>query len=151
MTRFGRAVIAGACTLAACGVIGSVVRAETLTVKEGESIMAAVMRAKPGDTIRVMPGLYRETVFIDKDNIHLQGVVQADKWPVLDGEGKLNDGILASGHGVVIERMWVKRYKGNGIMTQGANNYQIVHNVVEGPTFYAIFPSSGATDWSRTT
>ena len=90
-----------------------------------------------------MPGTYKETVFIDKDNIHLQGVVTEGKWPVLDGESKLNDGILASGHGTVIERMWVKHFKGNGIMTQGANNYRIVNNVVEGPTFYAIFPQFG--------
>ncbi len=118
-------------------------QAATLTVAEGESIRAAVVRAQPGDTIRVLPGTYRETVFIDKDNIHLQGVVQAGRWPVLDGEGRLSDGILAAGHGVTIERMWVKRFKGNGIMTQGSNNYRIVHNVVEGPCFYAIFPQFG--------
>lgn len=118
-------------------------QAATLTVAEGESIRAAVVRAQPGDTVRVLPGTYRETVFIDKDNIHLQGVVQAGRWPVLDGEGRLSDGILASGHGVTIERMWVKRFKGNGIMTQGSNNYRIVHNVVEGPCFYAIFPQFG--------
>ena len=122
---------------------GAVVHAETLTVNPGESIQATVAKAKPGDTIRVMPGTYKETVFIDKDDIHLQGVVAEGKWPVLDGESKLNDGILASGHGTVIERMWVKHFKGNGIMTQGANNYRIVNNVVEGPTFYAIFPQFG--------
>jgi parallel beta-helix repeat protein len=142
MTRFDRVVLAACALVTSCALAG-LAAAETLTVKEGESIKAAVLRAKPGDTIRVMPGTYRETVFIDKDNIHLQGEVQEGKWPVLDGEGKLNDGILASGHGVVIERMWVKRYKGNGIMTQGANNYQIIHNIVEGPTFYAIFPQFG--------
>jgi len=122
---------------------GAVVHAEKLTVNPGESIQATVAKAKPGDTIRVLPGTYKETVFIDKDDIHLQGVVAEGKWPVLDGESKLNDGILASGHGTVIERMWVKHFKGNGIMTQGANNYRIVNNVVEGPTFYAIFPQFG--------
>ena len=123
-----------------------------LTVAEGESIRAAVVRAQPGDTIRVLPGTYRETVFIDKDNIHLQGVVQAGRWPVLDGEGRLSDGILASGHGVTIERMWVKRFKGNGIMTQGSNNYRIVHNVVEGPVLLCDLPAvRHATGWSLTT
>jgi parallel beta-helix repeat protein len=117
--------------------------AATLTVNPGESIQAAINRAAPGDTVRVLPGTYRETVFIDKNDIRLQGVVHEGRWAVMDGESRLNDGILASGHGVIIERMWVRHYKGNGIMTQGANNYQIIDNVVEGPCFYAIFPQFG--------
>ena len=116
--------------------------AETLIVKAGESVQAAVNKAKPGDTIQVMPGVYRETVFIDKENITLQGVIVDGKWPVMDGGGKLNDGILASGHGVLIQRFWVQGYKGNGIMTQGANNYKIIDNYVDGG-FYGIFPQFG--------
>lgn len=113
-------------------------------VHEGESIQAAVKKAKPGDTIKVMPGIYHELVFIDKDDIHLFGVVQHGRWPVMDGENKLNDGILVAGHNVTIERMKVKGYLGNGIMTQGSNNFKILRNVVEGPSsFYGIFPQFG--------
>ncbi len=129
--------------LAAAGLsLAFAAQAEILTVKPGSSIQAAVTQAKPGDTIRVMPGVYRETVFIDKENITLQGVVLNGQWPVMDGGGKLNDGILASGHGVVIQKLWVKGYKGNGIMTQGANNYKILDNYVDGG-FYGIFPQFG--------
>jgi len=117
--------------------------AATLSVSPGESIQAAVSHAAAGDRIEIHPGTYHETVYIDKDGIELHGIVEADKWPILDGENTLNDGILVSGHGVTIERMWVRRYKGNGIMTQGANNYRILRNVVEGPCFYAIFPQFG--------
>lgn len=116
--------------------------ADTLTVQPGESIQASVNKARPGDTIKVMPGIYRETVFIDKENITLQGVVVDGKWAVMDGGGKLNDGVLASGHGVVIQKLWIKNYKGNGIMTQGANNYKILDNYVDGG-FYGIFPQFG--------
>lgn len=123
--------------------LGMPASAATLTVKAGGSIQEAVKRAAPGDRIEVEPGLYRETVFIDKDGISLVGIVREGQWPVLDGESRLNDGVLVSGHGVAIERLWVKRYKGNGIMTQGANNYRIAYNVVEGPCFYAIFPQFG--------
>src|ERR1700678_2770979 len=87
-------------------------------VHDGESIQSAVTKAKPGDSILVMPGSYHETVFIDKDRIYLHGAVQGDKWPVLDGKDELHDGILVAGHGVTIERMYVRRFKGNGIMTQ---------------------------------
>jgi len=116
--------------------------AEVLTVQPGSSIQASVNQARPGDIVRVMPGVYHETVFIDKENITLQGVVANGKWAIMDGEGRLNDGILASGHGVTIQKLWVKGYKGNGIMTQGANNYRIVDNFVDGG-FYGIFPQFG--------
>ena len=132
------------CAICVLAMIGTgAADAATLVVNPGESIQATVSRAREGDTVLVMPGRYRETVFIDKDRIQLRGVIKEGQWPVLDGEGTLNDGVLASGHGVVIENLWVRRYKGNGIMTQGSNNYQIIHNVVEGPCFYAIFPQFG--------
>ena len=117
--------------------------AATWVVKQGESIQVAVNRAAAGDVVEVRPGTYRETVYVDKDRIVLRGVVEAGRWPVLEGDNIRNDGVLVAGHGVTVERLWVRRYKGNGIMTQGANNYRLLHNVVEGPCFYAIFPQFG--------
>lgn len=123
--------------------IADLAPAATLAVKSGESIQAAVNRAAPGDEITVEPGTYREMLFIDKDDIKLLGVIRDGAWPVLDGENKLDNGIIASGHSVTVENFWVRRFKGNGIMTQGSNNFRIVHNVVEGPCFYGIFPQFG--------
>ncbi|MCO4798518.1 MAG: cytochrome-c peroxidase, partial [Colwelliaceae bacterium] len=37
------------------------IQGSTIVVNDGESIMAAVQNAKPGDTIQVMPGTYHET------------------------------------------------------------------------------------------
>lgn len=129
--------------LAALGFAAASASAATLVVHNGESIQAAVNKAAAGDVIEVHAGTYRETVYVDKDRLVLRGVVEAGHWPVLEGDNVLNDGVLVAGHGVTIERLWVRRYKGNGIMTQGANNYRLVHNVVEGPCFYAIFPQFG--------
>ncbi len=42
-------------------------------VKNGDLIMDAVKNAVPGDLIRVFPGLYKETVYIDKDGISFPG------------------------------------------------------------------------------
>lgn len=117
--------------------------ATQITVQSGGSIQSAVNRAKPGDTVLVMPGTYYETVFIDKDNLRLIGVIQQDKWPTMDGRDTLHDGILVSGHGITVENMYVRRYQGNGIMTQGGNNFRILRNRVEGPSFYGIFPQFG--------
>jgi len=116
--------------------------ADVFKVQSGESIQASVQKAKPGDVVEVYPGLYKETVFIDKENITLRGVIQGGKWPVLDGGNKLNDGVIASGNGVIISKLWIKGYKGNSIMTQGANNYRVTDNVIEGG-FYGIFPQFG--------
>ena len=111
-------------------------------VNAGGSIQAAVNKAQPGDTILVAPGRYTQSVYIDKPRITLKGQRKGDKWAVLDGEKKRNDGIISSGHSTVIEGFYVKGYKGNGIMTQGANNFKILNNHVEG-AFYGIFPQFG--------
>lgn len=113
------------------------------TVKNGESIQAAVSRAQPGDTIRILPGLYKETVFIDKDDISVMGVIVDGEWPVLDGERKLNDAILYSGNGVRIENLKIVHYKGNAIMGQAGNNFVIRHNWIVDTGVYGIFPEFG--------
>jgi parallel beta-helix repeat protein len=109
-------------------------------VKNGESIQAAVIKAKAGDTIQVMPGLYKETVFIDKDNIAVVGVIKDGEWPVMDGERKLNDAILYSGSGIRIENMKIIHFKGNAIMGQSGNNFVIRHNWIVDTGVYGIFP-----------
>src|SRR5512135_917864 len=46
----------------------------TLTVAPGGSIQAAVDQAKPGDTVRVSPGVYHEAIKVHTDNVTLQGI-----------------------------------------------------------------------------
>jgi nitrous oxidase accessory protein len=48
-------------------------RASVLLVRPGESIAAAVRLARAGDTVRVLPGSYRERILIDKP-LKLEGV-----------------------------------------------------------------------------
>ena len=67
-------------------VFASVAQAAIIEVREGDRIQDAVNRAAPGDEILVYPGLYSETVYVDKDNITLRGVVEGDSWPHLDGQ-----------------------------------------------------------------
>lgn len=113
------------------------------TVKDGQLIMDAVRSATAGDTIRVMPGNYSETIYVDKDGILLQGVIEEGRRAVLDGGGTRNDAILFSGHGVVVEGFHIRNYKGNGIMSQGANNFTIRRNIIEDTGIYGIFPQFG--------
>ena len=112
-------------------------------VKPGDSIQAAVEAAQPGDTIQVMPGIYSETVYIDKDDIHLVGVIQNGARATMDGLGKLNDAILYSGNNIIIENFHITKYKGNGIMGQAGNNFEIRNNVIVDTGIYGIFPQLG--------
>jgi len=112
-------------------------------VKNGSSILEAVKKAKPGDLIRVYPGTYSETVYIDKDRISFQGVIQDGKWPVLDGKKELNDAFLYSGNGIQIENFKIINYKGNGIMGQAGNNFVLRNNWIIDTGVYGIFPQFG--------
>ena len=116
---------------------------DILEVKNGESIVDAVKKAKPGDLIRVYPGTYSETVYIDKDNISFQGIIIDGEWPTLDGKKELNDGFLYSGNGIRIENFKIIDYKGNGIMGQAGNNFIIRNNWVVDTGVYGIFPEFG--------
>ncbi|WP_085299027.1 parallel beta-helix domain-containing protein [Cognaticolwellia mytili] len=116
---------------------------ETHIVEDGQTIMAAVKLAKPGDTIQVMPGTYHETVYIDKDDIRIIGVVKEGKRATLDGEKKLNDAILYSGNNFIVENMQISNYKGNAIMGQAGNNFEIRNNIIIDTGVYGIFPQLG--------
>ena len=112
-------------------------------VREGDSIQAAVEAAAPGDIIQVHPGLYRETVYVDKDDITLRGVVEDGEWPNLEGDKQLNDAILYSGNGFTVEWFKITNYKGNAIMGQAGNNFSIRNNWVVDTGVYGIFPEFG--------
>ena len=112
-------------------------------VRDGSSIQDAVKEAQPGDLIRVYPGTYKETVYIDKDRIRFQGVIQDGNWPVLDGEKELNDAFLYSGNGITIENFKIIDYKGNGIMGQAGNNFVLRNNWIIDAGVYGIFPQFG--------
>jgi parallel beta-helix repeat protein len=125
------------------GMAAGTVTGKIIEVKKGNSIQEAVGNAQPGDLIRIYPGTYHETVYIDKDNISLQGVIENNEWPVLDGEKKMNDAILYSGNGILIENLKITNYKGNGIMGQAGNNYVIRNNWIVDTGVYGIFPQFG--------
>ena len=59
----------------------------------------------------------------------------------LDGLKKLNDAILYSGNNIVIENFKIIDYKGNGIMSQAGNNFEIRNNLIIDTGIYGIFPS----------
>ncbi len=112
-------------------------------VRDGDSIQAAVAAAGEGDVIRVFPGTYSETVYIDKDDLVISGVILDNRWPILEGNKTLNDAILYSGNDITIENLQIQHYKGNAIMGQAGNNFLVRNNNVIDTGVYGIFPEFG--------
>ena len=135
---------------------------QTITVKAGESIQAAVDRARPGDVIEVMPGVYKEEVKVDLDNITLRGMnlpgpsVLSEailgpiggrtdtlpRRPVLDGEKKLSDGVLATGSNFLIENFDLQHYIANGVVAQHARNVTFRNLKIDDTGLYGVYPVS---------
>ena len=124
---------------------------QTIRVKAGESIQTAVDRARPGDVIEVMPGIYKEEVKVDLDNITIRGVTSeippGDSSgivgrPVFDGENKLSDGVLASGSNFVIENVDLRDYTANGVVAQHARNVTFRNLKIEHTGLYGVYPVS---------
>jgi parallel beta-helix repeat protein len=112
-------------------------------VRDGDSIQAAVAAAGEGDIIRVFPGTYSETVYIDKDDLVISGVVTDGDWPVMEGNKELNDAILYSGNDITVENLQIQHYKGNAIMGQAGNNFLVRNNRIIDTGIYGIFPEFG--------
>ena len=143
-------------------------QAKTIHVHKGQSIQAAVDRAKPGDRILVAPGTYREdgkqcpaasaqtcAVAIQKDGIKLIGVARK-KHPVIlkarDGQdagievGRAREGdCLADAsqriHGSLIRGMTVRGFDDFGVFLLCVDHWRIsrVRAVDNGE--YGTFPS----------
>ncbi len=112
-------------------------------VRDGDTIQEAVAKAQSGDVIRIYPGTYSETVYIDKDDIVLSGVVIGGQWPVMEGNKELNDAVLYSGNNITVENLQIQHYKGNAIMGQAGNNFLIRNNNIIDTGVYGIFPEFG--------
>jgi parallel beta-helix repeat protein len=110
------------------------------TVKAGGSIQTAVDQARPGDTIEVEPGRYKEQVLVDIDGITLRGKRSGDARAVLDGENELTDAVIASGHGFTIEGFALRNYTSNGITAQGATKVVFRDLEIENTGLYGVYP-----------
>jgi parallel beta-helix repeat protein len=113
---------------------------ETLRVRAGESIAKAIEAAPPGSTIEVEPGTYHEALVIDTPGITLRGVVSGVKRPVLDGRGKLNDGVIASGSPFTMTGFAVQHYRGNGVTTQQVDGVTLTDLVIDDTGLYGVYP-----------
>jgi parallel beta-helix repeat protein len=111
-----------------------------MVVKAGESIQAVVDLALSGDTVLVEPGVYHETVFVDRAGIMIKGVVEGDDRPWLDGQGILSDGFNTTGDDFLLEGFGIRDYIGNGVLTTGAEHLVYRDLIIENTGIYGIYP-----------
>jgi parallel beta-helix repeat protein len=112
----------------------------TTVVGPGESIQAAVDAAQPGDRIFLRPGIYAQSVPIDRAGIELVGIGRRP--PILENPGGQENGITvtAAGAGVEIANLTVRNFEENGILLVGVSGFHLSDVVAENDGEYGLFP-----------
>jgi len=112
----------------------------TFSVKPDQSIQAAVDRAQSGDRIEVFPGVYNQSVMVDKAGISLVGVHLNGERPIMDGENKRGDAVQGSADDFLMQGFHIRNYTGNGVVNQRATRVTYRDLIVENPGLYAVYP-----------
>jgi parallel beta-helix repeat protein len=114
--------------------------ADVIRVASGESIAQALERATPGSVVEVEPGVYHEALTVDTPGITLRGIVRDGARPVLDGQGELGDGVIASGSPFSMSGFEIRHYVGNGVTTQGVDGVVLTDLVIDDTGLYGVYP-----------
>lgn len=106
--------------------------ASTQVVRPGESVQQAVDRAKPGDTILLMPGTYRGSVLVKVSNVTIRGAGAATVITPAAGTGHAPG--TASGAGVTDPTGGDCSAPGHGICVLGRAGHRVGGVVIESLT-----------------
>lgn len=111
-----------------------------LIVAPGQYIQDAIDAAFPGDTVRVQPGVYHETLALDVSGLTIIGEKIDSKRAILDGRNVLSDGMVGSGSNLVVEGFEVRNYTANGLMIDLATNVTFRDLHLENTGLYGVYP-----------
>lgn len=115
--------------------------AQEITVKEGETIQAAVDRSIPGDTILIPYGTYHERVVVDISDLTLRGIPNAEgDYPLFDGQKRLPEAVVASGNNFTISHLEAIDYTDTGFLVEGVTGLHMHHLETHNTGTYGIYP-----------
>ena len=107
---------------------------QVFTVRAGQSIQSVIDRARAGDTVQIPYGNYSESIILDEPGIRLIGLPNAQgAYPVLEGAGRLTDGVIASGDGFEMAFLELKGYTNIGILVKNARDAYLHDLSLAGP------------------
>lgn len=81
------------------------------------TIADAVDEAKPGDLILLSPGVYKEAVDVEVEDITIRGLDRDEV--IIDGEFTRENGIRVLANDVAVENLTVRNHRSNGVWFTG--------------------------------
>ncbi|MEV0675173.1 right-handed parallel beta-helix repeat-containing protein [Actinosynnema sp. NPDC050436] len=85
---------------------------------DAPTISAGVALAEPGDLVLVAPGVYHESVEVDRPRVTLRG--ESRDGVVIDGRLRQPNGIVVTAPGVAVENLTVRHNTQNGVLLTGS-------------------------------
>jgi parallel beta-helix repeat protein len=112
-------------------------------VHPGDNIQSVVDAARPGTTILIEPGTYQQTVTVSTPNLSLIGIVDSHgNEPVLESPAGADTGVTVMGplSGFRLANITIQDFRGNGVLLEGVNHFQISDVQAINNGEYGIFP-----------
>ncbi|CAN5691569.1 hypothetical protein BH10BAC3_BH10BAC3_25920 [soil metagenome] len=112
-----------------------------VTVHSGSSIQSAVDAAGSNTIIYIEPGIYSESIVVNKPGIELIGLTGKGD-VVIQNPGDEEDGVSvnADGDGFVLKNVTVKGFEDNGVLLVGTDNFLLDHVIAIDNREYGLFP-----------
>jgi parallel beta-helix repeat protein len=111
--------------------------ADVIKVHPGQSIQAAIDKADPGDTVKLAPGTYQESVQITTDGITLKGA--ADHETVIEPGSGSGTGICQGGDGICIADTEVSDPNAPPVIKSHVEDVSVKDLKVQGFPFSGVF------------
>ncbi len=111
-----------------------------------KSITKAICNASPGQTIKIGPGAYMESVIIyafgnDSAPITISGDTSAGSRPVMDGNGSLTMGIaVAESNNIVIANLEFRNFTDEGVYVVSGSSFTLSNCEIKNNGFASIDP-----------